>query len=197
MKTTSIRITSGLTFLFLLGADCRKTEQACIDFSGYELEVSVSNPDFCFERPHCDGIEIPPTVRVRVLDEPADLLDRSCRVPRAEVVDGRWGNLLLEEPAVNRAALWVQANSRFALANRARIEGTDCTGLFFANYGTLPPDSPVERADRWLSAEDPASWRFNYVFVHDEGSACVSLDEGRECGSSGCTAAVGEILDGI
>lgn len=34
-----------LVSLLLLGADCQKTEQACIDFSGYELEVAVTNPE--------------------------------------------------------------------------------------------------------------------------------------------------------
>lgn len=181
-----------LVSLLLLGADCQKTEQACIDFSGYELEVTVTNPEICFERSHCEGVEIPSVVRLRVLDEPADRLDRSCRVPRAEVVGERWGNLVLEEPAVARSALWVQANSRFAIANRARIDGTECTGFFFANYGTLPHDSPANRSERWLSTDEPAIWRFDYVFVHDADSPCLPLDGIEECGSSGCTASTHE-----
>jgi len=186
----AVRLSYAATFIMwlaLVGADCRKPQMECLDFSGEEIQFTVADPDACFAAASdCMGFDIPSSFRVRVSDVPAQMRQLVCDVPRADIVGSFSGDLVLDGPVVASPQSWVTGGSRFAVVENVVIQGTECSGVLYANFSTLPSTSDRTDIDYWLTLDGSESsvWDFNYGFVPDDPARCT-LDT-SECGVANC-----------
>ena len=170
-----------LTSTLFLGADCRKPEVACIDWSGQTLEMDVYNWEECSTYPSyvCSNLTLPDRVVLRILDEPVQLRELQCEMFRAELVEGDFPDLEFLGPA--DATLVVSGD--FAVAESVRIRGTDCYGRFFiggARLGERERGNP----NYWLvPGTGSTTWALGYSFIPSDPEACaeVQTDCTNEC----------------
>lgn len=169
-----------LVCVLCLGADCRKREDACIDWSGRTLELTATDWAECstFNSSACTGFTLPDRVVLRILDEPVRLRDFECQMSRAELVEGDFPDFEFLGPA--DATLVVSGD--FAFAESVRIRGTECYGRFYvgaARIGETERGNP----DYWvLPREGGGTWAIGYRFLPNETEACAEIpDCSNEC----------------
>lgn len=177
-RATSLLLALTSTFL---GADCRKSEVACIDWSGRTLEMSLPNWEECstFNARVCSGLTLPDRVVLRILDEPVQLRSVQCETYRAEIVEGDFPDLEFLGPTDGTLVV----SRDFAVAELVRIRDTECYGRFFISAGRL---GETERGNPnyWVAPGAGATtWALGYRFIPNDASACseVQLDCDHEC----------------
>ncbi|MCA9613383.1 MAG: hypothetical protein KC586_11575 [Myxococcales bacterium] len=170
-----------LASTLFLGADCRKSEVACIDWSGRTLDLQAYDWAECStaNAQVCSGLQLPDRVTLRILDEPVQLRELQCEMPRAELVAGDFPNLEFLGPA--DATLVVSGD--FAVAESVRIRDTECYGRFFIAAARIGDTSRGNR-QFWVTPGDGATtWAFGYRFVPNDSDACADIqaDCTNEC----------------
>ncbi|MCB9619835.1 MAG: hypothetical protein H6724_10365 [Sandaracinus sp.] len=172
------RLVLALASTLFLGADCRKPEVACIDWSGRTLEMTLPNWEEYSDYPSyaCSALDLPDRVVLRILDESVQL---QCGMPRAELVEGDFPNLEFLGPA--DATLVVSGD--FAVAESVRIRDTECYGRFFIAAARIGDTSRGNR-QFWVTPGDGATtWAFGYRVVPNDADACgdIQADCTNEC----------------
>ena len=159
-----------------MGTDCGLTEQACVDFTGLNIEFNIQAPPSCDYGRSCDLLVVPEQFQVRVAEEPSDA-ELECDVPRAELV-GDWPGLTLGA-AVDHLQFF-QNTARFILAHEAQIDGTNCDGVFYVEFFTRPPRSSASSAETWLTPSGERNWAVFPSFEPSDPSECDATSE-RQC----------------
>ena len=169
-----------LVGVLCLGADCRKREDACIDWSGRTLELTATDWAECstFNSSACTGFTLPDRVVLQILDEPVRLRDFECQMSRAELVEGDFPDFEFLGPA--DATLVVSGD--FAFAESVRVRGTECYGRFFIpaiRLGETERGNP----DYWvLPRAGGSTWALGYSFVPNKTEAYAEIpDCSNEC----------------
>lgn len=174
-----------LVCTFTSGAECGRTEGACVDLRGRVVELRLADPA-CFTHSvsGCRDLMLPDQLVVRVIDEPVQRRELMCETYRAEVVVGDFGDLELLGPV--DATLQVSGAS-FAIAESVRVGSTECFGRLFVAAGPFGEGS--SRPEEWLGVEpgDP-KWSVAFRFVPNDPATCDGVM--NECTSSNCFADV-------
>lgn len=158
----------------LLGAECGRTEDVCVDLRGETVEVALEDPIECNERSllACTAFAVPERFVVRVLDETVQLRELSCDIYRAELASGELDGLELLGSTDGTLAV----GGDFALAELVRVTGTDCYGRLYVSFARLASlDGPHVDDVLAMSADGSPGWALEMEFEPTDAAACADV----------------------
>jgi hypothetical protein len=163
-----------LVCTFASGAECGRTERACVDLREQWVEVTLEDPIECGVSPllACTSFSIPERFVVRVLDEPAQRRALPCEIYRAEIVSGAFDGLELLGPTDGTLSV----GGDFAVAELVRVEGTDCFGRLFISFARIQPAGGQEPEDLLAPPPDGVPvWAMELEFDPTDEDACAAV----------------------